>query len=121
MKALEERKALIKKVFEGSISLEEVKNEVKRLERQYGEDVFSPLSFIPQERPWTVEYLNQLENLSLAGAGSKEFILHIAEVKQELSKGRNKKSRNKNILMVATVLIFLIVACFLITTFLFKK
>lgn len=114
MKAFEERQTLIKKIFEGSISLGKVKKEVERLERQYGEDIFTPLSFIPQARPWTAEYLNRLENLSLAGAGSKEFILHSAEVKQELSEERSKKSKSSYLLlMVAALLIFLIAAYFI--------
>ena len=113
MKAFEERQILIKKIFLGSISLRKVKKEVKRLERQYGEDAFIPLSFIPQGRPWTAEYLDRLENLSLSGAGSKEFILHIAEVKKEIN-GRSRKSKNKYILLlIATVLIFVTVAYFL--------
>lgn len=110
MNAMDERIILIQKIFSQNITQEEVLNELNRIEKQYGENAFVPFSFQPEKKPWTNKYLNKLENLSISGASSKEFILHIAEVKQELHK---RKIIKYTLFIAFTILILIIVFYFI--------
>ena len=60
--------------------------ELSRIEQEYGKDVFVPYSFVKQEEPWSSKYLEELKMKIMAGAYSKEFIIHLAEVNERLRK-----------------------------------
>ena len=60
--------------------------ELSRIEQEYGKDVFVPYSFVKQEEPWTPKYLEELKMKIMAGACSKDFIIHLAEVNDYLRK-----------------------------------
>ena len=60
--------------------------ELSRIEQEYGKDVFVPYSFVKQEEPWTPKYLEELKMKIMAGAYSKDFIIHLAEVNDYLRK-----------------------------------
>lgn len=86
MSAIEERIRLIEKILTNKISKIGVEKEIQRLEAEYGQHAFSVISFNKKERPWSREYYEKLEQLSLSGEDSKEYILHLVEVRDELSK-----------------------------------
>ena len=85
MGALEERIKLIDRILENKISKSGVEKEICRLEEEYGKEAFCVISFNKKERPWSKEYYEKLEKLSLSGESSKEYILHLVEVRDELA------------------------------------
>lgn len=85
MSAIEERIRLIEKILTNKISKVGVEKEIQRLEAEYGQNAFSVIYFNKKERPWSREYYEKLEQLSLSGEDSKEYILHLVEVRDELA------------------------------------
>jgi len=84
MSALEERIDLIEKILANRVTKATVVKEIQRLEEAYGKDAFSVIVFRSKPKPWNEEYYEDLKQLSLAGEDSKEYILHLVEVRDEL-------------------------------------
>lgn len=82
--AFEKRSQLKNRIIYENISFDDVEKEVRKLEEEFGEDAFLPYRLKKKDKPWTASYFNELKELSIAGAASKEFILHFAEVKEEI-------------------------------------
>lgn len=78
--------ALERKILDGEITYDEVKKSLDDLEQQYGKDVFPGFILKKKPKPWSRKYLNELNEKRMAGATSKEFILHLAEVSDYVHK-----------------------------------
>lgn len=106
---------LEEKIINGEISLKEVEKEIKNIEAEFGNDVFLPYTVNKETKPWDETYLKKLENLSAAGAASKEFILHLAEVKEEVSNNkRNKRKKQIGVIVgsvAAVIAVIAIIVC----------
>lgn len=77
---------VIENIMENKFDKKRTVMELSKLEQKYGEDVFVPYLFTKQEEPWTSKYLEELEMKIMAGAYSKDFIIHLAEVNERLRK-----------------------------------
>lgn len=77
---------VIENILDNKFDKKKTVMELSKIEQKFGEDVFVPYSFIKQEEPWTSKYLEELEMKIMAGAYSKEFIIHLAEVNERLRK-----------------------------------
>ena len=86
MSATDERIELIESILENKISKKQVEIKMNDIESKYGEYAFKTFTFQKEEKPWNKGYYDKLRNLSLSGAGSKEFILHLVDVRDELNK-----------------------------------
>lgn len=82
---------LINDILEQKISQKEVYQKIRGLKESYGEDVFPEFAFVPEEKPWNKDYMAKLKKMSITGACSEQFILHIAEVSEYLYKRRKVK------------------------------
>ncbi len=91
MEVIDERIDLIEKIRNNEISKKQVEKEVKRLEDTYGKEAFTSFNFEKEQKPWKEDYFKKLKTLSMAGAGSKEFILHLVEVRDEIRKSAKRK------------------------------
>lgn len=85
MDSIDERMELENKIFENKIRKDQVIQEIKRIEEKYGEDVFPAFNFQSQKKPWNIEYYKELKTLNISGAGSKEFILHLVDVRDYIT------------------------------------
>ena len=102
--AVDERIALIEKIIGGEIDKKGVQMEIQRIEKMYGSEAFPTFEFQKKEKPWNKEYFEELKNLCMSGAGSREFLLHLSEVRDSVS-WRIKKIKNLIIGIFATVAI----------------
>ena len=89
--ASDRRIALKKDIRNGKLSLDDVKREVRKMKEEFGEDAFLAYELDKKERPWDEEYLKELDDKGRSGAGSEEFILHFAEVKEEVAKRKKRR------------------------------
>lgn len=103
MNAVDERVELIENILANRLTKRQVENAVKELENKYGEEAFTRFTFQKEEKPWDQEYYNKLKSLSMSGAGSKEFILHLTEVRDEANKFDAKKMVLAGIAVVAAI------------------
>ena len=111
MGAVEESIQLENKILSNKISKKQLVKEIESIEKKYGEDAFLPYNLVKKEKPWGKDYYNELVLLGNAGACSKEFLLHIIEVRDYL------KTRTKIIAaisaLVSLVVVGAIIACLL--------
>ena len=103
-KFTDERSSLVRDIVNGKCSKKKTIAEISRLEQTYPEESFGYYQPTPKERPWTMEYLKELQELFYCGAGSKEFILYMAEVSDEVYKAKKlRKVILITLLIVAAV------------------
>lgn len=108
MSAIDERIDLIEKILSNKISKKEVEVFIKEMENKYGEKAFTRFKFQKKEKPWNQDYYDKLKNLSMSGAGSKEFILHLVEVRDSINKFDKKKIIPVAIVAIVAVIIAII-------------
>lgn len=89
---VEARVDFIEQVAEGKYTLSEAEAELNRMEQEYGNKAFLPGTVVRKPKPWTKEYLRDLEEDAIAGAGSREFLHHFAEVSADVY-GRARRRR----------------------------
>lgn len=78
---VEARVDFIEQVAEGKYTLAEAEAELNRMEQEYGNKAFLPGTVVRKPKSqWTKEYLRDLEEDAIAGAGSREFLQYFAEV-----------------------------------------
>lgn len=126
----------ITEIIKGKYTLNEVKQKIQTYENQYGADFFANYDVEKKDMPWDSDYLHELEIKSITGMGSKQFILHLAEVSeyvhaQEKSKNNKRKSfiatiadtvkNNKKICIIAAIVAAGIVALIIWNLFLSKS
>lgn len=97
MGVVEEHVKLTNKIMAGELTYNQVKNEIDRIESQYGEDSFGSYKVKKTSAPWSMKDLEDLEVQSVSGACSKEFYLYMAEVSEFVYK------KNKNIGLIGRI------------------
>ena len=102
-----EMSLLARQIFDGTISYDVAISRIEQIEKDYGSNAFPPVPFTKKEKPWDTDYLKDLESQNMAGACSKEFLLHIAEVRKELDAQQRKHP--KFIIVAAVVAIILLI------------
>lgn len=88
---IEKRTSLMIKIIDGKVDKSFVRKEIEKLENQYGENAFLPYIVKKKDKPWDEKYLKELEIQGMAGAASKEFILHLAEVSESVYRKKRLK------------------------------
>ena len=95
MEITKDQVALNREILDGILTVDEVKGKLHIMEEKWGCDEFYRGYFFERKaRPWDRAYLEELTGKSMTGAFSKEFILHLAEVSEEV----HRKERNKKLL-----------------------
>lgn len=78
---------VIENIMENKFDKKRTVMELSKLEQKYGKDVFVPYLFKKKDQSdWTSKYLEELKMKIMAGAYSKDFIIHLAEVNDYLRK-----------------------------------
>ena len=78
----------------GKYTPAQAKVELDQMEKQYGELVFTPGKANKKPRPWTKSDLDDLWKEAIAGAGSRDFLEHMAEVGYAVNKNNKHKIIN---------------------------
>lgn len=92
---------LVEGIAEGKYTKKQVNQKIDQIEKKYSPGVFVWYPPERKEKPWDVPYLKKLEDLFYCGATSKEFILYMAEVSNEIY--RAKRIRRAVLVSVFTV------------------
>lgn len=74
---------LVEEMRSGKITAAASKKEIEKIEKMY-DCPFLVTSFTKKDKPWDKHYLNDLANAVMFGKTSKEYLLHIAEVSDDL-------------------------------------
>ena len=72
------------KVMAGEYTRTQAEAELDRMEREFGDLAFLPGTVTRKPEPWTMEYLKELEEAAICGAGSREFLSYMAEVGEKV-------------------------------------
>ncbi len=84
-------------IINGKMNLQQTKDKISELEAQYGQDFFFDFEYDEAKpKPWGEEYLHELEIQSMAGMSSKQFIMHLAEVSEDIYSRKSGKSAAKS-------------------------
>ncbi len=105
-----------KSILSGQYNREKTLQELDRMEREFGEYAFTPYRVNKKEKPWGQDYLDELTTEFRLGAGSKEFFLHLQEVKEEV----DRKKRNFKLAVagcIAGIVAIIVLAATIITLF----
>lgn len=86
MSAVDERIELIDQILNDKININDVHKKIKKLEALYGENAFIKTKYNEKQKPWSNDYYQELRQLANSGASSKEFIIHLALVRDDLKK-----------------------------------
>lgn len=84
----------IRNAMAGKYAPAQAKAELDRMEKQYGELVFTPGRAKKKPRPWTKNDLDGLWKEAVAGAGSRDFLEYMAEVGYAVNKNNMHKITN---------------------------
>lgn len=103
--ASEARSELVMDIISGNVSRKELSEKIAYLENRYGEEAFTAYSLSKKSRPWDEDYYKKMEKQAVAGAGSKDFILHLYEVREEVKKKKNSGNVKKIVIAVCMVVI----------------
>lgn len=68
------------KVMAGKYTRNQAEAELDRMEREFGDLAFLPGTVTRKPKPWTMKYLKELKRAAVYGAGSRDFLSHMAEV-----------------------------------------
>lgn len=101
---------LVQKIINGKCNKVQANTEIARVERAYPNEKFP--YFKPErteKSTWNMSYLKELENLYYSGANSKEFILYMAEVSEEIYRAKRiRKVILCSLLAVAMVILLFV-------------
>ena len=79
---------LVEGITDGKYTRKQVKQRLVQIEKKYSPEVFAWYPPERKEKPWDMPYLKKLEDLFYCGATSKEFILYMAEVGDEVYRAK---------------------------------
>lgn len=99
---------LVNDIMEQRITRNDVSGRVQSLKAKYGNDSFPNIHFEKEARPWNKAYLLRLKQKNITGACSEEFILHMAEVSDDLA------SRKKRIIVIAAAAVAIVVVAIVV-------
>lgn len=109
MSAVDERIELIEQILNDTIKVNDVYKKVKKMEEIYGQGAFIKTNYLEKQKPWSYEYYEELRQLANSGASSKEFIIHLALVRDDL-----KKKKYIKIGIIVGGLILVALGCWLL-------
>lgn len=98
---------LINDIVGNKIKHQESAIRIKKMKEKYGDDVFPELFFEPEPKPWNRDYFTKLKKMSVTGACSEQFILHMSEVSDFVYKKTKKKLLSALIIGVVAILIII--------------
>lgn len=98
---------LINDIVENKIKQQDTIIRIANLKEKYGNDIFPDLIFEPETKPWVKGYLTKLKKMSVTGAFSEQFIIHMSEVSDYVYKNKIKKLLSIFALGVVVVLIII--------------
>lgn len=75
---------LLNDIIEKRITKNDVSRRIQALKTRYGDDIFPSIYIEKEAKPWNKAYLLKLKEKSITGACSEEFILHMAEVSDDI-------------------------------------
>lgn len=84
MDASEARSELVIGILSGKIKKPELERQIRELEDKYGSSAFTSYAFQRKPKPWSEEDYKELKKEAITGAGSKEFLLYLYEVKSSI-------------------------------------
>lgn len=105
-----------KSILDGRYNREKTLHEIELMEQEFGNDAFAPYQVDKKAKPWNQDYLEDLTSEFQMGASSKEFFLHLQEVKEEV----DRKKRNFKLAVagcVAGIVAIVVLAAAIITLF----
>lgn len=76
---------LVNDILEGRAGKESTADRINALKKKYGDDMFPGIIFQKEPKPWDEGYMAKLKEKNITGACSEEFLLHMAEVSEELA------------------------------------
>lgn len=100
--------ALVNGILNYKVTRKEAAARINALKKEYGEDSFPEINFQKEPRPWNVEYFQKLKMMNITGACSEDFILHMAEVAEDII-----WKRRIAIIVIAVIAIVILVVLFL--------
>lgn len=80
----DEVNTLINDILEQRTNRNDVSGRIQVLKTKYGNDIFPSIYFEKEAKPWNKSYLLKLKEKNITGACSEEFILHMAEVSDDI-------------------------------------
>lgn len=80
---------IVMAIFNDDADKKIVEQQLNAIQEKFGEDAFVPYSFEKKTKPWDDAYYSDLKRKLAAGASSKDFILHFAEVHDEIQKNKS--------------------------------
>ena len=104
---------LINKISKGEISKKEAEREIDSLERKYGKNILAYYTPPKKLKPWNEEYLKELKKFSLNGVWSKDFIVHFAEVSENIY----MKKRLKKIFLILVIVLLIVIGIIAFMTY----
>jgi hypothetical protein len=105
---LEEQIDLTSKIVRGKIKRPQVERTLAQMEEKYGERCFNSYPVDRKEKPWSKDYLSELELISGSGASSKEFYLYMSEVSDYVYAHKSRKIKVGIAVCVIVVIVLLI-------------
>ena len=103
---------LVNDIVNEELNVVGTQNRINDIKRKYGNNCFPSIHFDKKPQPWDKGYLMELKAKNVTGACSEEFLLHMAEVGENI---RNKKIK----FVLLTVVIILITILFLMLCIVF--
>lgn len=82
---------LVQQIMQGKCSQKQARAEIDRIEQENPNEHPSLYSPERKEKPWSMSYLKELENLFYRGANSREFIEYMAEVSEEVYRAKRMR------------------------------
>lgn len=101
---------LVRKIVAGKCPRRQVSEELRKMKQDFPNEEFSSLEPQRKQKPWSMDYLMELENLFYHGADSKEFIEYMAEVSDEVHRASRMKKAILIVLLVAIAAVIIIIA-----------
>lgn len=99
---------LVRRITSGECTQAQAEEELGRIEKKYSSSVFTHYPPERKEKPWDKAYLDELAGLFYCGASSKEFILYMAEVSEEVYHPERKD--NKKIFQYGLIALAVVIA-----------
>lgn len=106
----DELNLLMNNIINGKVDKKETEKIIREMKNTYGDDVFPSFPFEKQSKPWTKTYFNSLRTKNIMGACSEEFILHMAEVSEDICLKKKRAITGGVIAAICIVLLIVIIS-----------
>lgn len=101
-------------IINGKYTFGEVQQKIRSLENQYGTEFFPDYEISKKDKPWDQNYLDELEQKSICGMTSKQFILHLAEVSEYVHTTEKAALQKRRRMIIAGIVAAVIIAAVII-------